>query len=73
MKGIVTHYVSDLNKIRDKLELMRTTIERVKIHPLIKQDIINDINRCTTLLAKGQTHENKLGRQYGRSNSRRTN
>lgn len=57
MKGIKTYWQSDVFKITNKIAGIKIMLDKIKMHPMIKDSLINDINRVLTLLKKGKNRD----------------
>lgn len=56
-KGLVyysSHWACDITKIRQKLTEIKVTLSRIKVNPLIKDELIRDIDTTIRLLNKGK-------------------
>ena len=56
-KGLVyysSHWGCDVTKIRQKLAEIKLTISRSRVNPLLKDDMLKDIESAIALLNKGR-------------------
>ena len=73
MKGLISFWQSDVQKIRKLLTRVQTDVERANVNPMIKKCIVEDFKTIVKALAKGKTRERQATpRHQGNSESSRT-
>ena len=65
MKGLITSWASDFQKIRTKLAEMRLIIEKLGISPLLKDDLREKILIINRLLNKGRVSDERTKGSVG--------
>jgi hypothetical protein len=54
VKGLRTYWISDINKAFIKINDLRKSIEKIKFNPLIKKDILEDIDKLLDIMGRGK-------------------
>lgn len=57
MKGIITYWGHDVKQIKEILLGVISIVSKVNLNPLIKDNVVNDVEKCVKLLSKGKERE----------------
>jgi hypothetical protein len=57
MKGIITYWGHDVKQIKEILLGVIGIVSKVSINPLIKDNVVKDVEKCVKLLCKGKERE----------------